>query len=141
MRKIKFRAWNSEYKEIMDSDLLEEMLVNGDLDIDLTNGEFTLGSPYSGEKYVLLQSTGLTDSNDIEIYEGDILEDFIEQQRYEVIWDDYGMFLFNPVGTEGNAIDYYEFEDETSSATIVIGNIYENPKLLKETSTIGEESK
>lgn len=79
------------------------------------------------------QCTGLKDNTEVEIYEGDVLEDFINEKRYEVIWDDYGMFLFNPAGTEGNGIDYYDFEDEVSSATIIVGNIYENADLLKET--------
>lgn len=38
------------------------------------------------------QYTTLKDSVDYEVFEGDIIEDFINHKRNEVIWDDYGMF-------------------------------------------------
>lgn len=88
-------------------------------------------SEWSLDYLEMMRYTDRVDVNDNQICEGDILEDFINEKRYEVIWDEYGMFLFNPVGTKGQAIDYYELEDEASlAATIIIGNKYENREFL-----------
>ncbi|UED70756.1 YopX family protein [Brevibacillus sp. HD3.3A] len=128
-REIKFRAWN-KVDEVM---VLPERMFcqkgNGTVwHVDFGKKSGVLGQGI----YVMMQFTGLHDANKVPIFEGDILEDFIFNKRYEVIWDDYGMFLFNPVGTTGNALDYYELEDEIAKcATIVVGNRYRDPNLLE----------
>ena len=134
MEKTKFRFWDEKEKVMYPTGTIN-------LFLDSTGDIFCYydGKFEEVKNMKILQYTGLNDTNDVDICEGDILEDFIGKQRYEVIWDDYGMFLFNPVGTEGNAIDYYEFTDEACmSTTIVIGNIYENPDLIKEFSTFND---
>ncbi|OLN21202.1 hypothetical protein BTO30_16225 [Domibacillus antri] len=131
MREIKFRAfingsmWN--VNGLACSDDSEQM----DL-IDHSIGGYSEVHNYDlTDNCILMQYTGLKDGNDVEIYEGDILEDFLDNKRYKVVWDDYGSWVFIPIGAEGHGMDYYEFEDETSSFAVVIGNIYENPDLLK----------
>jgi len=73
------------------------------------------------EPKYLLQSTGLTDKNGVEIFEGDIvqIEDFCAYViEYEIITEDY-------VVKSG----FSNFGDLTK--TKIIGNIHENPELLE----------
>ena len=82
----------------------------------------------------LLQYTGLKDKNDppMPVWEGDVILEPISNKYYLVEYDEYGaMFLFREVGTE-NCLDGYEI-DEISSFWMVVGNRFENPKLLEVT--------
>lgn len=106
--KFKFRAWDSIAKEyIFDSYALYELLVN-DLD----------------DSYQVEQCTGLKDKNGKLIYEGDIVEVPVlyngiptgKKQRCKVYYK-HGAFNIYAVKSE-----YLK----------VIGNIHENPELLKE---------
>lgn len=120
-RIYKFRAWDKE-KKIM---------------CKVFNIQFDLG--YAGirapnycvfekelEKLELMQWTGIKDKNGKEIYEGDIL------QHIDTI------VVVEPIIPIDRFYSSYEtpYEDDwMSCASIdweVIGNIYENPELLKE---------
>lgn len=128
MREIKFRAWDNENKEMLKVQELdfEDTFYNGRLAIRVEqyNDYFDL------DDMILMQFTGLYDKNGKEIYEGDILQ--IDVDRAYVKWDNkYGYFQLIPIGDYyfdsdviGQALEYLEAE--------VIGNIYDNPELLKE---------
>jgi uncharacterized phage protein (TIGR01671 family) len=79
--------------------------------------------------YVLMQSIGLNDKNGKEIFEGDIIK--FQYKRKERLGVIRGFTVF------GNLIQVVEFgsiyfRDIAFREKEVIGNIYENPELLKE---------
>ena len=74
--------------------------------------------------YILMQFTGLTDKNGKEIYEGDIVRTTGWPDGDPVYWVD-GRFC---VGQPSNLAD---FLGSIAEGCEIIGNIYENPELLK----------
>lgn len=85
------------------------------------------------------QDTGLKDKNGKEIYEGDLLHyglgvNDIDGSVWEVEWDKHtlGWYCFvhpdeSVEGTGCNSLYYLN----TQSTLAIVGNIYENPELLK----------
>lgn len=124
MREIKFRVWNKELGKMWSWHTIETSKVFA-LDSKL-KGNFMV-IPNSPE-HILLQYTGLKDKNGKEIYEGDIVKfseyysgDHLYKESIGVIeWDQTGY-------TEKLWIGYADQPDWCE----VIGNIYENPELLK----------
>lgn len=81
---------------------------------------------------ILMQSTGLRDKNGKEIFEGDIVD--YKGRKAVIKWHgSYASFIYRFVDELKNRttewqplyLSYYKFE--------IIGNIYENPKLLEVT--------
>lgn len=118
-RTLKFRAWNG--KNFIFS--------------FLPNGQDRLGWFFSNTKgYIIQQFTGLMDKNAVEIYEGDILfsiNDFADDQpsaRFQVLWF-VDRWAFQMMGDEKYGGGHNRCEVNKNCE--VIGNILENPNLLK----------
>jgi uncharacterized phage protein (TIGR01671 family) len=116
-RETQFRVWDKIDKQFT-------VLNIGNLRDDYSFDDYiddTFNDPNS--RYILVQYTGLNDKNGKEIYEGDILQLFNPKQTFYVKFED-GCFLLEP---EPTGLFLYE---ENKKAEI-IGNIFENPELLK----------
>jgi len=78
------------------------------------------------------QSTGLIDKNGNEIFEGDIMSDSIDNKgdRYlgVIVWRD-DICCFDMFGLHGS--ESYYLGDSDTDHMMVIGNIHDNPELLK----------
>jgi len=117
MREIKFRAWDKKQ-------MIYFNVFNQSTDFMLNN--------YSGHN-AIMQFTGLVDKNGKEIYEGDILS-IIGGKCYVVTYSD-GMHSAKGlnVGWYVQRGDFESFWELTyDDYNEVLGNIYENPELLKE---------
>jgi len=119
MREIKFRAWSDKNMHVVKT-----------IHFSQTDGEIDgVGLAYRGAYFPigmvnLMQFTGLKDKNGKEIYEGDIVRqrEFIPNDHTitaEIVFSE-GCFILN--GWE---------QFICPNQCEVIGNIYENPELLK----------
>ncbi len=123
MRQLKFRAWDKLSKEMHDSFHIE------------ANGCVIFHTEFEGDveghlvQLDVMQFTGLLDRNGKEIYEGDIVHAEGYQPRNYAIEFIEGGFC----GTYPSTlpIDMNHWYPSTGCKVEVIGNIYENPELLK----------
>ena len=134
MREIKFKVWDKKSKKMRS---LDSIAFDADNNIKLVNGwgcdiiEDKMIIVRREKQYELLQYTGLKDTNDIAIYEADIIS--THKHDFIVRWDEIGgMYLFHETNNPDSGMDYYEFEENYSYYGFhVIGNVYENPDLLE----------
>jgi len=127
MREIKFRAWDTKRKKMYSADEMGEdqltLMPDGRGFINV-NGTSTKLSQFCTH-LIPMQYTGLKDKNGTEIYEEDIIEypNFMSGkiQRIEV------KFILGSFGF--GAANIYEKLKSINGE--VIGNIHQNPELLK----------
>ena len=111
----KFRAWNSETKEIEVFKTQEEI------------SELFLALSADDGFYSIMQSTGLFDKNNTEIFEGDIVR--VLDSTYTVFYDnERGSYRLKPHDDRWN-VDYMSNFSHGGNFEI-IGNIYENKEQL-----------
>ena len=127
MRKIKFRAWDKEEKTFIPA---HRGLITEYRDID--GFEYpTIQKNDEYENVVLMQYTGLKDKNGKEIYEGDIVkaEDGIWAIEFGLPHD--GTMISLVSNSRGEMSLEFAENVYALGETEKIGNIYENPELLK----------
>lgn len=123
---LRFRAWNKATKEMHEADDIVSLNFEKK-QICVKTLFFEQLSYYDFDDIILMQSTGLKDKDDKEIFEGDILSskdgllNGVVEYRY-----DLGM-------RTNSLIRYNNFERLCNVARDreIIGNIYKNPELLK----------
>jgi hypothetical protein len=123
MREIKFRVWNSRNKNWDTPALLEVFNADGIL-VHLYDSK--------SEHTIIQQYTGLKDKNGKEIYEGDICDAGMVIGPVEFIIGSFSL-ASNPL-IEFLPKNICVFDPDFDPSWIdvtVIGNIYENPELLK----------
>lgn len=124
----RFRAWDKEFKEMVQVDALvfEEQIIKA----TYKNGNVVKEDL---KNYVLMQSTGLFDKNGKEIFEGDIID--YNGRNAVVKWHGaYASFVYMFVdelrsrNQEWNPLylSYFHFQ--------VVGNKFETPALLEVSS-------
>ena len=121
-REIKFRIWYRTKKEMSLPDWLDE---NGNVYRD---EGYAAPNYMKKETYELMQYTGIKDKNRVEIYEGDIVKR-LDTTIGKVTWEcDYKALGFH-LNSDGKLMDV--INPYSSWSLEVIGNIYENPDLMK----------
>ena len=131
-REIKFRAWTGNGPMKYNVGVHPFMIFRLSSFEICDEGEYDDNSGnliVSPDPYAVMQYTGLKDKNGKEIYEGDVLMES-EHGVFEVVWDSkYCKFKLDWTRVSP-AIQYPEWNRGVRME--VIGNIYENPELLKE---------
>lgn len=138
MEKLSFRAWlrnEKEMVEVLEIDFYNKKVAYVCTEQVSENELEQTREVDTFDNVILLQSTGLEDKRDVEIYEGDICKD--EHGDLGVIklmdvddWDGEihrGWFLEKVDGWAASFMDGYG-----QTNVEVVGNIYENPELMEE---------
>lgn len=153
----RYRAWDKTHKTMYEVD--DIMSIDfGKSKISVKTLFFERTNYYDFDDIVFMQSTGFTDKNGKEIFEGDVLkfndswEDYcyegyvdgeIEGVNYVEIQSESTGFIFCKTKYPDSSLFYYANEEHLTFQEIlgdgdfgfeVVGNIYENPELAEVSS-------
>lgn len=130
----RYRAWNKATKEMYEVD--DIMSIDfGKSEISVKTLFFERTNYYNFNDIALMQSTGLTDKNGKEIFEGDILSIETDEEnvkvKIEVSWDSkHALFVFESKKyNEKEALG--ELFEDNSYPFKIIGNVWEDQELAE----------
>ncbi|WP_336874386.1 YopX family protein [Rhodococcus qingshengii] len=128
--RIKLRAWDAERRcfyystqsgvDFVFGKMGDGVYIDNLLRLDLTDENTS-------------QCIGLTDKDGVEIYAGDILKDS-KGHIGQVFWHNAGFLIEWQERSYDGTRPVEKFTDDCFGYRTVIGNIFENPKLLEATS-------
>ena len=123
MREIKFRVWDA-HKRMW----TEYKIHNGAVYfLDKSTGVWVGKYDKRYKEFDFMEYTGLKDKNNKEIYEGDIV--ILHNGKYKVIFNSKeARFVLRDDEFEMEI----SFTNNNNKRMEIVGNIYENPELIKE---------
>ena len=143
MREIKFRIWDIDKRKFVVNKI--DRLSCGDTKkcmserVDFENNSVEINAD---ERYIFSEYTGLEDKNNKEIYEGDIVK--FKDCSIDGTKEFYNIGVIEREGKRDELVinqlifeksyfieNYMDFIEQTFEVCEVIGNIYQNPELLK----------
>ena len=128
MREIKFRAWVKDRKAIFEVILINYVSKKVTYIVERTGHLLNIRHDKFND-VELMQYSGLTDMMEKEIYEGDILFESFGERYYKVVFEN-GSFRAE---FEGDFEEHsFDLIDVVAQGCKIVGNIYENPELIKE---------
>ena len=128
--RFNFRVWDKKNKIFNDDFHLFPVAEDGMMLFD-RKSNFDYVEHNEDNNYILMQSTGLVDKNEKEVFEGDIIKfdgKYTKAKRLIRYSEEEGRLV---ACYTDFVYDYCDFNKDWISQWEVIGNIYENPELLK----------
>lgn len=128
MREFKFRAWDKKYNEMI-PDLICFYKDGGISHNNHFNSDISpfRGYMWDSRNLEIMQYTGLTDKNGVEVCEGDVGNDKFNN-KVIVKWNE--QFYCHALLTIDEVVkDDWNFD--LNDLNEIVGNIYENPELLR----------
>ncbi len=132
MREIKFRAWDKSKKRF-----IPIAHIKTDIDNETLTGikESWNGNNYTRNEIELMQYTGLNELKHLdgkEVYESDIIKNIDTGALQVVYWNiDKGAWYCEYIEDEREDKRIVSLSDSIGNLNEIIGNIHENPELLK----------
>lgn len=131
----RYRAWDKIHKTMYEVD--DIMSIDfGKSEIYVKTLFFERTNHYDFDDIVLMQSTGLRDKNDREIFEGDVVTGGYTTGDIKH-HTTYGFYMVDDNGVErwfSDSVALEDFEEDVKTAARIleiVGNIYTNPELLE----------
>ena len=127
MREIKFRVWNIDGYISLNKAIHDDIIV---IQVPSSSNNSLIEVNWEGVE--LEQFTGCINKQDVEIYEGDIVEDSLSDNYLNgeyirgVVVFRYYKFVVSYTHPDGTV-----FYDELDSSFIVVGNIHQHAHLLE----------
>lgn len=142
MRELLFRGQTRRYgektKNVAGDPMPSNWVYGGIFHQNNGGGDFSIIYSYDSiEKYIVYadtvgQYTGMRDKNDKKIFEGDIVRYVKSQELFTVEWHGvFAQFVFFELKKPSKATRAFKDMFLSSRYYEVIGNIYDNPELLK----------